>query len=332
MLRKQKGGVDDMGVNINDIEDIMDMRTFENIAETSNRNEFKGIILTLVGKKIDEVSGRVERFDMKNMGNFYENTVENYLRELSSVKSLKEEDILELVKKIKDGDISSREILIEGSLKLVARIALNYSKVGTSYIELVQEGLMGIVTAIECYDLDSTISFIKYMELWIKYEMIQNNKISVDELRSPVIAYFKHMKVEVYKNNNKNVEELDSEDIKKILKMDIEEFENLQKINSYGFLMKVEDKEKVEIYRSISEIDEELSKINRLMAVSNLANKFTIKEIQILDLYYGLSGKRKYVEEIGKFLEREEREIKSELDKLMIKLKYNGKREWIDEN
>jgi len=148
----------------------MDMRSFENIVEKSTVEEFKDIVLTLEDTKIDESHGRVERFDMKNMGNFFENTVENYLKELSSIKSLKEDEILELLKEIKGGDTESREILIEGLLKLVAKIALNYAKVGTSYIELVQEGLMGIVTAIENYDLDSKMKFIEYLEFWIKYK------------------------------------------------------------------------------------------------------------------------------------------------------------------
>ena len=68
------------------------------------------------------------------------------------------------------------------------------------------------------------------------------------------------------------------------------------------------------------------------MAVSNLANKFAVTEIEILDLYYGLSGKRKYFEEIGEILDMEPSNVKVEIEKLMIKLKYNGKKEWIDEN
>ncbi|OQY42416.1 MAG: hypothetical protein B6227_02125 [Fusobacteriia bacterium 4572_74] len=109
-----------------DVKNIMKMRSFELMAETSTVDEFNRLILNLEGKKIDEIDGRVERFDVKNIGNFYEDTVENYLRELSSVKSIKKEKISELVKNIKDGDLSSREILMEGSLKLVAKTARSY--------------------------------------------------------------------------------------------------------------------------------------------------------------------------------------------------------------
>jgi RNA polymerase primary sigma factor len=311
---------------------IIDMKSFENMVETSTKGEFNDIILTLKDKKIDESHGRVERFDMKNIGNFYENTVENYLKELSSVKPLKEDEILELLKKIKDGDSDSREILIEGLLKLVAKIALRYAKVGASYIELVQEGLMGIVTAIENYKFDFNMKFTEYLEFWIKYAMIQSNKKVVDELKSPVVTYFKHLKVEVYSNNNKEVEEFDKEDIKKVLNMELEEFENLKKISEYGFLIKEEDKEQLEEYKSIAEIDKELEKIERLMLVSNLANKFTNEEIKMLDMYYGLSGKRKFFEDIGKVMDMDANKVKTEIDKLMVKLKYNGKREWINEN
>jgi len=162
--------------------------------------------------------------------------------------------------------------------------------------------------------------------------MIQNNKIAVEILKLPIVAYLKHLKIEVYKNNNKKGEVLDEEEIKRVLKMDIDEFENLEKINEYGFLIKAEDKEQIEEYRSIPEIDLELDKIDRLMSVSNLASKFTNEEIKILDMYYGLSGKRKFFEDIGKEIEMDAGKVKSEIDKLMVKLKYNGKREWINEN
>lgn len=325
-----------MKIDFKNMKNVIDMRSFELMAETSTADEFKSLILNLEGKKIDEVDGRVEKFDFKNIGSFYENTVENYLRELSSVKSIKKEKISELIKNIKDGDTSSREILMEGSLKLVAKTALYYSKVGTSYIELVQEGLMGIIKAIDNYELDCSMDFSEYMEFWIKYEMVQSNKLVVEELKSPVIAYFKNMKVELYKSENKagdsEMKEVNAEEIKKVLNMDIEEFENLQKINDYGFLIKKEDREEAEVYKSIAQVDMELAKVEELMSVSNLANKFTSTEIKILDLYYGLSGKRKYFEEIGKILDMEPSKVKTEIEKLMIKLKYNGKKEWIYEN
>jgi len=318
------------------IENKIDMRSFELMVENSTINEFKDIILNLEGKKIDEINGRVEKFNMKNIGSFYENTVENYLRELSSIKTLKKEEILDLIKGIKDGNTSSREILMEKSLKLVAKIALYYSKTGTSYLELVQEGIMGIVKAVDNYDLDCPMDFLEYMEFWIKYEMIQSNKLVVEELKSPIMTYLKNMKVEIYKSKNKinnlEINESEIENIKKVLNMDIEEFENLQKINDYGFLIKEEDKEDAKVYNSIVEVDIELKRIEKIMSVSNLANKFTVKEIEILDLYYGISGKRQYFEEIGKILDIEPSKVKLKIDKLMIKLKYNGKKEWIDEN
>ncbi|OQY42415.1 MAG: hypothetical protein B6227_02120 [Fusobacteriia bacterium 4572_74] len=144
------------------------------------------------------------------------------------------------------------------------------------------------------------------------------------------------MKVEIYKSKNNiigsEMEEVNAEEIKRVLNMDIEEFENLQKINNYGFLIKKEDREEAKVYRSIVEVDIELAKVEKLMSVSNLANKFTVIEIKMLDLYYGLSGKRKYFEEIGEILDMEPSKVKTEIEKLMIKLKYNGKKEWIDED
>ncbi len=313
----------------------IEMRKFESLIENLNEEEFKNTLLEFQGKEIDEMNGRVENFDFKNIGNYRDDSVENYLRKLSSIKSIDDSEFMRLLEEVEKGEDHHREQLMEGMLKSVAKIALKYSKVGSSYAELVQDGLMGVVDAIKNYTPTTSMSFIEYAEYWIKYRMVKSNKAGILELKESIITYLQYLKVELYQktlNENQKTSILDEKDLEKTLGITLEEFEKLERMNNYGILIKEEDKEKLRGYTTIIDIDFELKKLEKIMTVSNLANKFTNEDIKILDLYYGLSEKRKYFEDIAKVLGLKSEEVKARIDKLMIKLKYNGKRVWIDEN
>jgi hypothetical protein len=169
--------------------------------------------------------------------------------------------------------------------------------------------------------------------------MIANNKTMVDDLKIPIILYLKHLKIKIFKGYTEDLHEHshshhDPEKIKKVLNMSLEEFSNIENLLKNGFLIK-EDPEEEALnikYDTIDAVDKELNNIEQLMCVSNLNNKFNSKEIQILDHYFGLSGKRKYLDDISKIINIPMEELKNLLEKLVIKLKYNGKREWNNEN
>lgn len=306
------------------------MKEFEKAVEILSVEEFQNKIKLGVFSNIEELEGRVANFDKNNMGTFYESTVETYLKEISSTKALNSEKLGVLLKKVKSGDEFAREELLEGILKSVARIALIYNKLGSSYVDLVQDGIIGVITAVEYYDEKLDIDPLEFLELWCKYQMIQSNKISIEELKLAIITYLKNEKVEMYKAVNKD--EFDKEQMEKELGITYDEYETLQRIDNYGFIIGKDDRKSLEGNKTIEEVDREIARIEKTMVVSNVVNKFGKEEIKIIEMFYGLTGKRKYYSDIATELDKKVEQVEEQLKSIMTKLKYNGKREWIDEN
>ncbi|MCK5779795.1 MAG: hypothetical protein KAH04_02185 [Psychrilyobacter sp.] len=309
---------------------IITMKEFEEISEILNIEGFKNKVALKKILNIDELEGRVTNFDQENMGTFHETTVETYLKEISSTKAIKSERVGELLKEIKLGDEFAREELLEGILKSIARIALIYNKLGVSYMDLVQDGLIGVINGINFYDEKLNIDPLIYLELWCKYQIIQSTKTSMEELKLAIITYLKNEKVEIYKARNSGV--FDEKDMEEKLGITLEEYKNLQKIDGYGFIIGETDKESLEGNKTIEEVDKEIARIEKTMLVSNIVNKFSKEEIKIIEMFYGLSGKRKYHGEIAIEFDKDIELVEEQFKNIMIKLKYNGSREWINEN
>lgn len=96
-----------------------------------------------------------------------------YLKELSNENSTKEESI-ELIKKARSGDQEARETLVKNYLLLVVKIAREYMNMGVPMGDLISEGNVGLLTAVEKYKLDSGAPFSSCARVWIKQSIIRN--------------------------------------------------------------------------------------------------------------------------------------------------------------
>lgn len=91
-----------------------------------------------------------------------------YLRQIKSIPVLSTEEELELAKRVKKGDPAAREKLIESNLRLVVSIAKNYNSPSLSFMDLVQEGNLGLVAAVEHFDYSKGNKFSTYATWWIR--------------------------------------------------------------------------------------------------------------------------------------------------------------------
>lgn len=96
-----------------------------------------------------------------------------YLKELKNNQSTQDQTI-ELIIKSRQGDAQAREKLTENYLLHVVKIAREYMNMGVILNDLIQEGNMGLITAIEKYDLDNGAPFGSYSRYWIKQAIIRN--------------------------------------------------------------------------------------------------------------------------------------------------------------
>lgn len=94
--------------------------------------------------------------------------LKQYLREIKLFALLTREEEQKLARKINRGDKKAREELIRANLRLVVSIAKKYHHIGLSLLDLIEEGNLGLIKAVEKYDLSRGCKFATYASWWIR--------------------------------------------------------------------------------------------------------------------------------------------------------------------
>ncbi|MEF3694728.1 MAG: RNA polymerase sigma factor RpoD/SigA [Candidatus Cloacimonadota bacterium] len=103
---------------------------------------------------------------------FADRALQNYLREISKYKTLSREEEQELARRAKEGDQDAINRLTQANLKFVVKIASKYQNRGLSLSELISEGNIGLIKAIEKFEPDKDIKLISYAIWWIKQRIM----------------------------------------------------------------------------------------------------------------------------------------------------------------
>ncbi len=94
-----------------------------------------------------------------------------YLKDISHVKLLTAEEEIDLAKKIAKGDQAARQSMIESNLRLVVNIAKRYFNKGLPFPDLIEEGNIGLIKAVEKFDHKKGFRFSTYATWWIRQAM-----------------------------------------------------------------------------------------------------------------------------------------------------------------
>jgi len=97
-----------------------------------------------------------------------ESTLETYLQEINEVALLTAQEELDLGARVRAGDAAARERMIRANLRLVVSIAKNYVNRGLSFMDLIEEGNLGLLKAVERFDPAEECRFSTYATWWIK--------------------------------------------------------------------------------------------------------------------------------------------------------------------
>ena len=97
--------------------------------------------------------------------------IESYLREINETPLLKAEEEKQLAYRIEDGDSEARDHLVRANLRLVVNIARSYQGKGLALQDLIAEGNLGLLRAVEGYDPSMNTRFSTYASFWIKQSM-----------------------------------------------------------------------------------------------------------------------------------------------------------------
>jgi RNA polymerase primary sigma factor len=94
--------------------------------------------------------------------------LQSYFQQIKKKPLLSFEEVAELSKRIQNGDNAARQRLIEANLRLVVKIARLYTYCGAPLLDLIQEGNLGLIRAVEKYDYTKNIRFSSYACWWIR--------------------------------------------------------------------------------------------------------------------------------------------------------------------
>ena len=109
-----------------------------------------------------------------------------YMKEIAKTPLLTIDEELELAEKIKDGDEAARDHMIRANLRLVVKIAKDYSNYGLPIADLISEGNIGLMKAVEKYDPEKGGKLSTYAAWWIKQSIKRALSNQSKTVRLPV--------------------------------------------------------------------------------------------------------------------------------------------------
>jgi RNA polymerase primary sigma factor len=115
-----------------------------------------------------------------------EDTVKMYLKEIGKVNLLKKHDEMELSKRMDEGDIHAKDLLAVANLRLVVSIAKKYTGRGILFLDLIQEGNIGLIRAVEKFDYKKGYKFSTYATWWIRQAITRSIADQSRTIRIPV--------------------------------------------------------------------------------------------------------------------------------------------------
>lgn len=253
----------------------------------------------------------VEDIDLNDMdGIKIDDPVRMYLREIGKIPLLTYDQELELAKRILDGDEEAKKKLTESNLRLVVSIAKKYVGRGMLFLDLIQEGNMGLIKAVEKFDYTKGYKFSTYATWWIRQAITRAIADQARTIRIPV-----HMVETINKLLRtsrqllqQNGREPTPEEIAKEMEVPVEKVLEIQKIaqdpvsletpigeendSHLGDFIKDDDSPSPQDVASYTMLREQLNEVMKTL---------TPREAKVLRLRFGLDdGKARTLEEVGK--------------------------------
>ena len=202
--------------------------------------------------------------------NDFSTTVKTYYNELKKYKPISREKEKELLIKAKNGDLKAQNEILTSNLRFVFNIASRYKGNGAAISDLISEGNLGLVKAIQKFDPSKDVKFISYAVWWIRnamQEFIKKRQASL------------------------NIEKEEEVLNKPLFSKGIPDSEDEWIERRDVVLSDEEDEEKRELHK------------NQRKVIDALMSKLCGREKAIIEKYYGIYGnKSKNLEELGKEL------------------------------
>lgn len=235
--------------------------------------------------------------------------VKMYLKEIGKVDLLSAERETELARRMADGDAEAKKLLAEANLRLVVSIAKRYVGRGMQFLDLIQEGNLGLIKAVDKFDYAKGYKFSTYATWWIRQAITRAIADQARTIRIPV-----HMVETINKLvrvSRQLVQELGREptpeELAKELNMSIEKVREISKISQEPVSLEtpIGEEEDSHLGDFIPDDDapapsEAASFVLLKEQLGDVLSSLTDREAKVLRLRFGLDdGRQRTLEEVG---------------------------------
>lgn len=236
--------------------------------------------------------------------------VKQYLKEIGSYPLLSVAEEIELAKKIEAGDNMAKQVLAESNLRLVVSIAKRYVGRGLSFLDLIQEGNLGLIKAVDKFDYNKGYKFSTYATWWIRQAITRSIADQSRTIRIPV--HMSEVINKTYRVSRNLLQELGREpseqELADAMNLPIEKVREILKVSA----------DPISLDTPIGEEDDshlgDFIKDDTIMGpedaasyavlqdqISKLLDTLTEREQRVLILRFGLQdGRSRTLEEVGK--------------------------------
>jgi RNA polymerase primary sigma factor len=233
-----------------------------------------------------------------------------FLKDIGRVALLTAAQEVELSKRIERGDHRAKQQMVEANLRLVVSIAKNYRNQGLPFLDLIQEGTIGLVRAAEKFDYRKGFKFSTYATWWIRQAVARALADKARTIRMPVHVVEKLNKIS--RAERKLVGELGhdptADEIARELDIDREEVEQIRRSAQAPISLEkpVGDEEESEFGhfladQSVALPDEAAETTLRKETLKRILGALSPRERRVLELRYGLDGQHpRTLDEVGR--------------------------------
>lgn len=236
--------------------------------------------------------------------------VKVYLKEIGRVPLLSSEEEIELAVRIKNGDVAAKKRLSEANLRLVVSIAKRYLGRGMQFLDLIQEGNLGLIKAVEKFDHTKGFKFSTYATWWIRQAITRAIADQARTIRIPVHMVETINKVKKVSSQllHTNGHEPTAEEIADEIDMPVEKVREIMRVAQEPVSLEtpIGEEEDSHLGDFISDDDtpapaDVASHTLLKEQLGNVLDTLTPREKKVLILRFGLiDGRQRTLEEVGK--------------------------------
>ena len=262
-----------------------------------------------------------------------ENVLATYLKEINKIPLLSNEEEVELAEKAAAGDKLAKNKIINANLRFVVTIAKKYQKKGLDIEDLISEGNIGLINAIEKFDVSKGYRFISYAVWWIRQSILKaicekSRPIRLPLNRANELVRIEHAKKELYSTGLSLNEEDEITEVANMLNMDSTHVREMINISKEMASLDSEIYGKDNSYSTMGEMledtryaapDTKLIEEDMNRELNDVIDTLKPNEAQVLRMRYGLDGQKPMsLKEVGEAFDLTKERIR-QIEKIAIK-------------